>query len=98
MHSLCFEIDKQNIAEEQIIEQKEPVSFDTREYPIEVLINKFNAGEFVIPNYQRDFVWEKDKVKMSRFIESVLLDLPIPYLYFADEPESGKLEMLFLLS
>lgn len=86
--------EQQNKAEEQIVEQKDPVSFDTREYPIEVLINKFNDGEFVIPNYQREFVWEKDKVKMSRFIESALLDLPIPYLYFADEPETGKLEIV----
>lgn len=87
-------IEQKDKAEEQIVEQKEPVSFDTREYPIEVLINKFKAGEFVIPNYQREFVWEKDKVKMSRFIESALLDLPIPYLYFADEPETGKLEIV----
>ena len=81
-------------AEEQIVQQKEPVAFDTREYPIEVLINKFSDEEFVIPNYQREFVWEKDKVKMSRFIESALLDLPIPYLYFADDPDSGKLEII----
>lgn len=81
-------------AEEQIVQQKEPVAFDTREYPIEVLINKFTEGEFVIPNYQREFVWEKDKVKMSRFIESALLDLPIPYLYLADDPDSGKLEII----
>lgn len=81
-------------AEEQIVQQKEPVAFDTREYPIEVLINKYVEGEFVIPNYQREFVWEKDKVKMSRFIESALLDLPIPYLYLADDPDSGKLEII----
>lgn len=87
-------LEDKNNAEEQIVEQKEPVSFDTREYPINVLIDKFNAGEFVIPNYQREFVWEKDKIKMSKFIESALLDLPIPYLYFADEPETGKLEIV----
>ena len=81
-------------AEDQIVQQKEPVAFDTREYPIEVLISKFNEGIFVIPNYQREFVWEKDKVKMSRFIESALLDLPIPYLYFADESETGNLEIV----
>lgn len=33
-------LDEQRKAEEQIIEEKEPVSFDTREYPVEVLINK----------------------------------------------------------
>lgn len=87
-------IEEQKRAEEQIVEQKEPVSFDTREYPVEVLINKFNAKEFVIPNYQREFVWEKDKVKMSRFIESVILDLPIPYLFFADDADTGKLEIV----
>lgn len=86
--------EEQQLSEEQIVQEKEPVSYDTREYPVEVLINKFNVGEFLIPNYQRDFIWEKDKEKMSRFIESILLDLPIPYLFFADEEETGKLEIV----
>jgi len=81
-------------AEAQIIEEKEPVSFDTREYPVEVLIDKYSNDEFIIPNYQRAFVWEKDKEKMSKFIESVILDLPIPYLFFADEIHTGKLEIV----
>lgn len=81
-------------SEEQIVQEKEPVSFDTREYPVEVLINKFSNDEFIIPNYQRAFVWEKDKEKMSKFIESIILDLPIPYLFFADELDSGKLEIV----
>lgn len=86
--------EQKNIAEEQIVQQKEPLAFDTREYPIEVLITKFTDGEFEIPSYQRYFVWEKDKEKMSKFIESVLLDLPIPYIYFADAPQTGKLEII----
>lgn len=86
--------EEQNAAEQQIIEEKEPVSYDTREYPVEVLINKYMNNEFVIPNYQRAFVWEKDKEKMSKFIESIILDLPIPYLFFADEQETGKLEIV----
>ena len=82
-------------AEEQILEQKEPISYDTREYPVEVLIDKFQKGEFYIPNYQREFVWEKDIEKMSKFIESVILDLPIPYLFFADnDSEAAKLEII----
>lgn len=86
--------EEQNIAEQQIVEEKEPVSYDTREYPVEVLIKKFEENEFFIPNYQRSFVWEKDKEKMSKFIESVILDLPIPYLFFADDGETGKLEII----
>lgn len=86
--------EEQNESEQQIIEEKEPVSYDTREYPVEVLINKFTNDEFIIPNYQRAFVWEKDKEKMSKFIESIILDLPIPYLFFADEQDTGKLEIV----
>lgn len=57
-------------------------------------VNKYCNDEFIIPNYQRSFVWEKDKEKMSKFIESVILDLPIPYLFFVDETETGKLEIV----
>jgi hypothetical protein len=85
---------EQELAEEQIQKEKEPVSYDTREYPVEVLIDKFNNNEFIIPSYQRDFVWKKSKVKMSKFIESIILDLPIPYLFFADDNDSGKLEII----
>lgn len=81
-------------AEKQLQEEKEPVNYDTREYPVEVLIDKYNKEEFVIPKYQRDFIWEKDLEKMSKFIESILLDLPIPYLFFADDLETGKLEIV----
>lgn len=85
---------EKELAENQIVEQKEPVSYDTREYPVEVLIDKFDNDEFIIPYYQRQFVWKSDKEKMSKFIESVILDLPIPYLFFADEADTGKLEIV----
>ena len=32
--------EEQALAEDQIVEEKEPVSYDTREYPVEVLISK----------------------------------------------------------
>ena len=83
------------LAELQLLEEKEPVNYDTREYPVEVIIDKFLKEEFVIPKYQRNFVWDdKGTEKMSKFIESILLDLPIPYLFFADDSETGKLEIV----
>ncbi|MEM9846810.1 MAG: DUF262 domain-containing protein [Bacteroidota bacterium] len=80
------------IAEAQIVEEKETISYDTREYPVEVIVDKFNNDEFTIPKYQREFVWREDK--QSKFIESIFLDLPVPFLFFADEPETGKLEIV----
>jgi uncharacterized protein with ParB-like and HNH nuclease domain len=87
-------VEEQDLAELQIIKEKEPVAFDTREYPVEVLIDKYQSEEFVIPAYQRNFVWGEDKEKMSKFVESIILDLPIPYLFFADDNKTGKLEIV----
>lgn len=79
-------------AETQIVKEMTPVRYDTREYPVEVLVDKYRNDEFIIPKYQREFVWSKEK--QSKFIESILLDLPVPLLFLADEPETGKLEIV----
>jgi len=43
------------------------------------------------PEYQRNFVF--DRKKASRLIESILLDVPIPVIYFAEEP-NGKYSVI----
>jgi hypothetical protein len=48
-------------------------------------------GEFVIPDYQREFTWEGPR--KSRFIESLIMGLPIPFLFFW-EMENGRLEIV----
>ncbi|MCP4353901.1 MAG: DUF262 domain-containing protein [Desulfobacterales bacterium] len=79
-------------AEEQIIKEKIPIVYDTREYPVETIVKMYKNQEWTVPKYSREFVWREDK--QSKFIESVLLDLPIPYLFLADEPKTGKLEII----
>lgn len=86
------DIDLRNAAEAQIKEELDPTRYDTREYPVEVMVDKYEDEEFIVPKYQRAFVWNEEK--QSKFIESILLDLPIPFIFFADEPESGKLEIV----
>ena len=77
---------------EQIRVKKQEVRFSTREYVAEYLIDKFKEEEFFIPfEYQRNFVWtDKD---CSYFIESVLIGLPIPYMFFADT-DDGRTEIV----
>jgi len=79
-------------AEAQILLEKVPVDYDTREFTVEHIVEMYNKNEYKIPPYQREFVWKKNK--QSKFIESVLLDLPIPYLFFADDKVEGKLEIV----
>ncbi len=80
-----------NIAEKQIRELQKEINFDTKDYPIEVLIEKFRANDFYIPEYQREFIW--DKTTKNRFVESVLLGLPIPFMFFSDN-EDGRCEII----
>ncbi|MDB5257272.1 MAG: hypothetical protein JWM14_1967 [Chitinophagaceae bacterium] len=84
-------------AEKQIKELQIPYEYDTKEYPIEVLLHKFKSDDpesstIVIPGYQRDFIW-KDKEK-ARFIESLLLGVPIQPLFAAVIDEDGSLELI----
>jgi hypothetical protein len=83
--------DKKLAAEEEILNEQKIVDYDTREYPVEVIVQKYMQGieddenELFIPNYQRDFTWSKKR--QSKFIESVMLGLPIPYIFIADRGE-----------
>lgn len=84
-------------AERQIKELQIPYEYDTKEYPIEVLLYKFNSEEpekstIVIPSYQREFIWRADM--KSRFIESLLLGVPIQPLFAAILDEDGTLELI----
>lgn len=83
-------------AEEQIVNEQQVVDYDTREYTVELMVQKYTTGlesdenELFVPAYQRDFVW--DESRQSKFIESVLLGLPIPYIFTADR--DGRLEIV----
>lgn len=51
------------------------------------LISQYEDGDIVKPELQRKYVWNKRTA--SRFIESVLLGLPVPSIFLSNEP-SGK--------
>ncbi|WP_249716921.1 DUF262 domain-containing protein [Proteus faecis] len=74
---------------------------EIREFPISVIVDKYQIGleedkaEIFIPDYQREFIWSKKH--QSRFIESLLLNLPIPYLFVADLSQGeneGRIEIV----
>lgn len=56
------------------------------------LADMYQEGELIItPNYQRTFRW--DIYKQSRFIETLLLEMPVPPIY-AIEIDDGKYELI----
>lgn len=49
------------------------------------LITMFESGELIKPEIQRNYVW--DKLEASRFIESLLLGLPVPSIFLAKKAD-----------
>ncbi|HXT18707.1 MAG TPA: DUF262 domain-containing protein [Gemmatimonadaceae bacterium] len=79
-------------AEAQIVEESKRIEFYLTEYSVELLASKMRNGDFVVPAYQREFTWEDQR--KSRFLESLIMGLPIPFLFFWESPETGKLEVV----
>jgi hypothetical protein len=84
-------------AEKQIVEKQKIVDYDIKEFTIELITQKYLTGidddtsDIFIPSYQRNFVWNNDR--QSKFIESILLGIPIPYIFTADV-DNGRLEVV----
>ena len=78
-------------AEAQIVELSKRIEFYLTEYSVELLAGKMSRGEFVVPPYQREYTWEPQR--KSRFIESMIIGLPIPFLFFWEMP-NGQLEIV----
>ena len=53
------------------------------------IITSYNEGDFVKPELQRKYVW--DKKEASRFIESILLGLPVPSIFLAKSNRGAQL-------
>lgn len=53
------------------------------------IVASYQEGDFVKPELQRKFVW--DKKEASRFIESILLGLPVPSIFLAQVSKGPQL-------
>ena len=80
-----------SIAEELLVEETELAEDDEPEnirneiishpadYTLRVIYEKWRSGQIVIPDFQRNYVW--NQTQASRLIESFLLELPIPQVF-----------------
>lgn len=88
--------------DEQVVEEPEGIGGDdlSGEYPLDrVLIRnesrtvhdvlrRIRQGQFIMnPDFQRDFVWPE--AKQSKLIESVLMRIPLPVLYLAEDRDGN---------
>jgi len=68
----------------EIEPDKRRVKTEKQDLPVETLVGWVNRGKLNLqPDFQRNFVWNSSKA--SRLVESLLLAIPIPVIYVAEE-------------
>lgn len=58
------------------------------DYPVDTLNSRLKTDAFFVPTFQREFVWSQRHA--SRFIESLLMGLPVPGIFLYKEPATNK--------
>ncbi|WP_401738815.1 DUF262 domain-containing protein [Stenotrophomonas pavanii] len=62
------------------------VLIQTYDFAVRQLMDMVVEGDLILdPDYQRKYRWADEKA--SRFVESIVLNIPVPVLYFAEEPD-----------
>jgi 5-methylcytosine-specific restriction endonuclease McrA len=71
-----------------------PVTSQSSDWTISSLRDKLERGQLDLqPKFQREYVWNIRPELPSRLIESLLLEIPIPPIYFGKVAD-GRLEMI----
>lgn len=78
-------------AEKQIVDYSRTVKFTVTEYSFEFIVQKLTTDRYYVPEYQRKLIWTT--AKQSKFIESVLMGLPIPFVFFWQDKD-GRMEIV----
>lgn len=87
--------------ENEIYLKRRTVRYDVRDLTVEAISNKYSDSldedeaetaeksfnYIYIPEYQRDFTWDEDR--QSKLIESIILGLPIPFIFVAENRDSS---------
>ena len=83
----------ERIESEALDYESSPPRYDIATYPadftLQGLHEKWKEGEIKIPEFQRGFVWTQ--AQASKLIESFLVGLPVPSVFFYTDPQTGKL-------
>jgi hypothetical protein len=80
--------------EQKVKPDDHPVTSRICDWTISVLTGMLDTGQLDLqPQFQREYVWATRPELPSRLIESLLLKIPIPPIYFGNLPD-GKLEVI----
>lgn len=84
-----LEIDEVLEESDEAIPVKYSITSYGVDYPVDGLVSRVVGGDIIVPKFQRGYVWSLREA--SRFIESLLLGLPVPSIFLSRETASQKL-------
>jgi len=74
--------------EQEIVKVSYEITSFGSDPEVESLVGRLRKGNIVIPPFQRNYVWRQPEA--SRFVESLLLGLPVPGVFLAVDPATNK--------
>lgn len=78
-----------NEMEYDVLPYKYKITSYGADFTVDSLVKRFEEGSIEIPEFQRSYVWNTKQA--SRFIESLLLGLPVPGIFLSREKSTEKL-------
>jgi Protein of unknown function DUF262 len=83
------EIDEVLDDADEVVPFKYSITSYGADYPVDGLVKRISAQDIIIPRFQRGYAWSHKEA--SRFVESLLLGLPVPSICLSKETETQKL-------
>ena len=76
-------------SEEEVLDFTYSITSYGADYPVDSLVDRLHERKIRVPSFQRGFVWNEKQA--SRFIESLLLGLPVPGIFLSKDSDSANL-------
>jgi uncharacterized protein with ParB-like and HNH nuclease domain len=73
--------------EDEVLPFRYSITSYGADYPVDSLVKRIQNGAIRVPEFQRGYVWTLPQA--SRFIESLLLGLPVPGVFLSREKSSN---------
>ena len=91
-----IEDDDTEVAEGTEVNDEPPKRYNVSSYgwdsDVEGLVKRLKRGDIYVPGFQRGFVWTGPE--KSRFIESLILGLPVPNVFLAQDAKTRNLNIV----
>lgn len=91
-----FEVDDITVDDGSSSTEDEVLRYNITSYgwdsDVDGLVKRLKKEDIVIPKFQRKFVW--NNADKSRFIESLILGLPVPSIFLSTDPITKKLNII----